>query len=166
MAAIHICTWNIWMRRNYRIGYERTGWTTQRLCHLQAKRKEAAVIDFTTVRLHSSGAHLQQYKYTMAAGTGARNRTTAHNRSITVASGLVFWRVRSSNFVYKCTACRHAANGTSDCINMRSSLGSFKQRFDNIVVYRPVAKQWLCKQRPLIGNDRNIVKRWGYATRF
>jgi hypothetical protein len=25
-----------------------------------------------------------------------------------------------------------------------------------IVAYRPVAKQWLCKQRPLLGNARNM----------
>jgi hypothetical protein len=56
------------MRRNYRIG------ATELDEQLQAKRKETAVIE----HLHSSGAHLQQHKYTLAADTGARNRTTAH----------------------------------------------------------------------------------------
>jgi hypothetical protein len=26
----------------------------------------------------------------------------------------------------------------------------------NIVAYRPVAKQWICKHRPLLDNARNI----------
>jgi hypothetical protein len=30
---------------------------------------------------------------------------------------------------------------------------------ENIVAHRPVAKQWLCKQRPLLGNDRNAHAR-------
>jgi hypothetical protein len=35
--------------------------------------------------------------------------------------------------------------------------------------YRPGAEQWLCKQRPLLGNAHNIHarnNRMGYATRF
>jgi hypothetical protein len=35
---------------------------------------------------------------------------------------------------------------------------SFNIRF-NIVTYRLVAKRWLCKQRPLLGNARNIHAR-------
>jgi hypothetical protein len=36
----------------------------------------------------------------------------------------------------------------------------------NTVAYRPVAKRWLCKQRPLLGNARNIHARNNRRTVF
>jgi hypothetical protein len=37
--------------------------------------------------------------------------------------------------------------------------GKFYLNTNNIVAYRPIVKQWLCKQRPLLGNARNIHAR-------
>jgi hypothetical protein len=40
---------------------------------------------------------------------------------------------------------------------------------ERTVTYGPIAKQWLCKQRPLIGNARNMhatIEERGYAIRF
>jgi hypothetical protein len=41
--------------------------------------------------------------------------------------------------------------------------------FNIIIAYRPDAKQWLCKQRPLLRNALNMqatIERRGFVTRF
>jgi hypothetical protein len=41
-------------------------------------------------------------------------------------------------------------------IMWRASLNEqYSQHMDNIVACRPVAREWICEQRPLLGNGRN-----------
>jgi hypothetical protein len=44
-------------------------------------------------------------------------------------------------------------------ININFSLFRVIRLRVNIVMYRQVAKRWLCKQEPLLGNTRNIHSR-------
>jgi hypothetical protein len=43
----------------------------------------------------------------------------------------------------------------SKIVSFRTSF-SFTSQFEDIMAHKPVAKQWLSKRRPLLGNARNI----------
>jgi hypothetical protein len=51
--------------------------------------------------------------------------------------------------------CRHQSFGATYCLHLQGRIVYGRWVYVYIVTYRLIAKRWLCKQRPLLGNARN-----------